>query len=234
MLPGFLRRLVPQSLHLQSMLAVAVLALLISAGGITAIYALRAITGATQSLAGERMVKIQKVQNLVRQALLIERESDQLASAESAEEVRASYQHIDDQLRQFDLKVNQLAAESGSDNIDVLDLYHSSQLFRNTANVFAQLWAVELQRSANQVDIPGNHTQDSGGRLRSMQRFHGELHRQASALVESTEKLSRYFSKDFFVELGSLSQLSAQNQTWVTVSMVVSLLLAWLVAYGFL
>jgi signal transduction histidine kinase/CheY-like chemotaxis protein/HPt (histidine-containing phosphotransfer) domain-containing protein len=234
MLPGLLRRLVPQSLHLQSMLAVAVLALLISAGGLTAIYALRAITGATQSLAGERVVKIQQVQNLVRQALLIERESDQLASAESAEDVRASYQYIDDQLRQFDLKVNQLAAETGSDNIDVLDLYQSSQLFRNTANVFAQLWAVELQRLANQVDAPGSRTRDKGGRLGSMQRFHGELHRQASALVDSTEKLASYFSKDFFVELGALSQLSAQNQTWVTVSMAVSLLLAWLVAYSFL
>ncbi len=227
-------KLLPQSLRLQSMIAVAVLALLISAGGITAVYALRALTSTTQSLAGERMANMQRVHDLVKQSLLIERESYQLANAESADAVRANYQLIDEHLRTFDLLVNQLAAVSDSDSIDTLDLYQSSQLFHNTANVFAQLWAARLQHQAAQENTPAKPLQSPDARLGSLLRFHTELRKQASSMVVSTEALSEQFSEDFYIELERLSQLSAKNQRWVTVSIGISLLLAWLVAYGFL
>ncbi len=233
-LSDLLHRLLPQSLRRQSLLAVTVLALLISVGGITAVYALRTLTGAARSLTDVRMTRMQEVQDLVKQALLIERESYQLANAESAEAVRVNYQKIDDYLRQFEQRVDHLASSSGNDKIDVLDLYQSSQLFRNTANVFVQLWAAQLQRLAAEEDSSGKLMTSPNERLSSLRRFHVELRRQASAMVASSEKLSDHFNKDLYTGLEKLSYISARNQTWVSVSIGVSLLLAWLVAYGFL
>jgi signal transduction histidine kinase/DNA-binding response OmpR family regulator/HPt (histidine-containing phosphotransfer) domain-containing protein len=229
-----LHRLLPQSLRLQSLLSVTVLALLISVGGITAVYALRTLTGAARSLTDVRMTRMQEVQDLVKQALLIERESYQLANAESAEAVRVNYQKIDEYLRQFEQRVDHLASSSGNDKIDVLDLYQSSQLFRNTANVFVQLWAAQLQRLAAKEDASGILMTTPNERLSSLRRFHVELRRQASAMVTSSEKLSDHFNKDLYAGLEELSYVSARNQTWVSVSIGVSLILAWLVAYGFL
>jgi two-component system, sensor histidine kinase and response regulator len=229
-----LHRLLPQSLRLQSLLSVTVLALLISVGGITAVYALRTLTGAARSLTDVRMTRMQEVQDLVKQALLIERESYQLANAESAEAVRVNYQKIDEYLRQFEQRVDHLASSSGNDKIDVLDLYQSSQLFRNTANVFVQLWAAQLQRLAAEEDSSVILMTTPNERLSSLRRFHVELRRQASALVASSEKLSDHFNKDLYAGLEALSYASARNQTWVSMSIGVSLILAWLVAYGFL
>ena len=75
---NILRRLVPRSLRRQFMLSVAALALLILAGGVTAVYALRVATSTTQQLVEQRLVRMQEALDLVQRTLLIERESYQL------------------------------------------------------------------------------------------------------------------------------------------------------------
>lgn len=79
----------PRTLRRQFLLAVTALALLILAGGVTALYALRVATDSTRLLAEERLVHMQEAQDLVQHTLLIERESYKLAGAESAVAMRA-------------------------------------------------------------------------------------------------------------------------------------------------
>lgn len=68
----------PQSLRAQFTLAFLTLALLILAGGATAVYALRTSNSATRQLTDERLVRMQNGQDMVQRTLLIERQTDQL------------------------------------------------------------------------------------------------------------------------------------------------------------
>ncbi|MFZ2160950.1 MAG: ATP-binding protein [Sideroxyarcus sp.] len=229
------RRLLPQSLRLQFILAVTGLELLILAGGATAIYALHANTNTTRLLVEERMVRMQDAQDLVRYTLLIERESYQLASAESSDALHASYKEIDLQLAGLERLVDKIAAAGGGD-IAVLDLHHSSQLFRNTANVVAQLRENELQTATKQGAIgkrASTQAQPGIGR-KSADKFRNELRRQASAMVASAQAQSESLSQNLLAALRELAQTSANNQRWVTLLLAGSLLLAWLLAHSFL
>lgn len=127
----------PHSLRGQFALALLVLSLLILASGVAAVYALRSAANVARQLAEERLVRMQGAQNLLQRTLLIERATYQLLMTASPETVRVSYADIVEQLESFDREVETLAdANYGA---AALDLYQSSQLFRNTANVVAQL-----------------------------------------------------------------------------------------------
>ena len=231
-----LRRLMPRSLRRQFILAVGGLALLILAGGATAIYALHANTNITRKLVEERMVSMQDAQDLVRYTLLIERESYQLASAESSDALHASFTEIDRQLAGLDRLVDKIAAASGDDNIAVLDLHHSSQLFRNTANIVAQLQENELQAATRNGSIGKRASPPAqpGVDARTIRQFRSELRRQASAMVASAQAQSDHLTQNFQAALQELAKTSTQNQRWVMLLLAGSLLLAWLVAHGFL
>lgn len=231
-----LRRLMPRSLRRQFILAVTGLALLILAGGATTIYALHANTNTTRVLVEERMGRMQDAQDLVRHTLLIERESYQLANAESSATLQASYTEIDQQLAALDRLVDKIAAAGGGDDIAVLDLQHSSQLFRNTANIVAQLRENELQATSNQGSSAKRASMrpEHGVNDKSIQQFRNELSRQTSAMVASAQAQSDHFTQDFLAGLQELAQTSAQKQHWVTLLLAGSLLLAWLVAHELL
>lgn len=143
-------RLVPQSLRGQFHLALSTLALLILAGSVTALSALRASDSAIGQLADERLVRMQDAQDMLQHTLLIERETYQLLNAASADGLRADYADIGKQLRALDLLVEKLAA--ANDDAVVLDLQQSAQLFRNTAHVVAQLRESNLQSEAAIAD----------------------------------------------------------------------------------
>jgi len=67
MLFSDMRRLpLPRSLRWQFMLAITGLALMILAGGVTAVYALRMATSATQQLANEQLLRMQEAQDLLK------------------------------------------------------------------------------------------------------------------------------------------------------------------------
>lgn len=134
--------MLPRSLRSQFIWAAVVLAVLIATCGITAVYALRASTSATRLLANDQLVLMDVAHELVQQTLLIERESSQLETAGSVETTRASYADILKQLEAFDHLSGRLAA--ANNDVSVLDLHQSSQLFRNTVNIVAQLRESQL------------------------------------------------------------------------------------------
>ncbi|MDR3368804.1 response regulator [Rhodoferax sp.] len=220
------RALLPRSLRWQFIVAVAALALLILAGGATAIYALRITTNATRMLAEDRLVHMQQAQDLVQRTLLIERESYRLANIDSVTALRSSFAEISQKLEEFDHLVDVLA--TAGDDIDVLELHQASQLFRTTANIVAQLRENELlagtplaQQSVN------NPAQDA-------RRFHDEMRRQASAMVVSAQKQSSNFTENYRQAVHDLAEKSERNQRWVSLLLAGSLLLSWLVAHRFL
>lgn len=131
------RRLWPQSLRAQFALAFVALALLILAGGATAVYALRSSNNATRQLTDERLVRMQNGQDMVQRTLLIERQTDQLLTTRSPDVLRSSYAATVEQLGALDQLVQQLTAANSA--VAILDMHQSSQLFRNTANIVAQL-----------------------------------------------------------------------------------------------
>jgi len=138
-----LRRLFPQSLRAQFALALSTLALLVLAAGVTAVYALRTSNNAITQLAEERLVRIQDAQDMLEHASLIERETYELLTTASDDKLHASYANIVQQLDGLDLLVMRLA--HANTDAAVLDLHQASQLFRNTANIVAQLRESTLQ-----------------------------------------------------------------------------------------
>jgi signal transduction histidine kinase len=221
------RRLLPQSLRTQFMLAVGGLALLILAGGVTAVYALRTVSITSQHLAEQRLVQMQHAQDMVRLTLLIERESYQLGSTESVDRIRANYADIVNQLHELDGLVDRLAA--ASDDITVLDLHQASQLFRNTANIVAQLREDALQSGRSKAPKQTFISAQS-----SEQIFSKELHQQAGALVAAAQLQSERYTQEYRREVSGLAETSTRNQRRVTFLLAGGLLLVWLLTYQFL
>lgn len=137
------RARLPRSLRGRFTLALSVLSLLILASGAAAVYALRTASHATQQLAQERLVRMQDAQDLVQRTLLIERETERLLTTPSLPTLQLSYAAIVQQTAALDQVVGGLA--NPMDDLLVLDLHQTSQLFRNTANVVAQLRESVLQ-----------------------------------------------------------------------------------------
>lgn len=153
------RRLLPQSLRAQFILAFLALALLILAGGATAVYALRTSNNATRELTKERLVRMQAGQDMLQSTLLIERQTDQLLTTASFDTLRSSYAETVKQLEALDRLVVQLTTASNA--VAILDVHQSSQLFRNTANIVAQ-----LREGMLQTEVDFEHTlKDRTGRL---------------------------------------------------------------------
>jgi signal transduction histidine kinase len=221
------RRLLPQSLRTQFMLVVGGLALLILAGGATAVYALRTVSITSQHLAEQRLVQMQHAQDMVRLTLLIERESYRLGSTESVDRIRANYVDIVNELHELDGLVDRLAA--ASDDITVLDLHQASQLFRNTANIVAQLREDALQsgnrKGPKQTFISAQSSE---------QIFNNELHQQAGAMVAAAQLQSERYTQEYRREVNGLAETSTRNQRTVTFLLAGGLLLVWLLTFQFL
>ncbi|TXT35560.1 MAG: histidine kinase, partial [Comamonadaceae bacterium] len=221
-----IRKLLPKSLRWQFNLTLAALALLILAGGITALYALRVSTSATRILAEERLLHMQQAQDLVQRTLLIERESFQLDNTESVTAMRSSYADIGTHLEKFDELVDQLAR--ASDNMDVLELYQASQLLRTTISIVAQLQENELQ-AASLRPPP-----ETAGLAPPVRPYLHELRRQVAAMVSAAQSQSEHFTRSYREAVQDLAESSSRNQRWVSVLLAGSLLLAWQVAQRFL
>ncbi|WP_407649377.1 ATP-binding protein [Herbaspirillum lusitanum] len=198
------------------------------AGGLTAIYALHSAVAATKSLAEDRLLLMQQAQDLVEQTFLIEREAYLLSSASSVAATTASYAEIVKHVEAVDQLVDQLA--KGGDDVAVIDLHQAAQLFRNTANIMAQLRESELRTPR----LPPARLQGGGREAAPVVPFRAELHRQSKALVDSARQQSTRFTQDYRVAVRELAETSARNQRWITGLLVVSLMLAWLVGHGFL
>jgi PAS domain S-box-containing protein len=204
-----LRSLLPHSLRAKFALALSMLVLLILASGGTAIYALHTATTATQQLAGERLVHLQEAQDLMQNVLLIARDGNQLLTSDSLDTVRRIHADALTHLEALDRLVAKLAA--ASDDVAVLDLHQSSQLFRNTANIATQLKLIDDREA--------------------VKRSHDELQRQAIPMIAAARVLSANFTRDYQDAVHQLAHTSARNQRWALVLLAGSLLCAWLVIH---
>ncbi|KJZ63182.1 EAL domain-containing protein [Pseudomonas fluorescens] len=150
------RLLLPQSLRAQFTLAFLTLALLILASGATAVYALRTSNSATRQLTDERLVGMQDGQDMLQRTLLIERQTDQLLTTRSPDTLRSIYAATVEQLEALDQLVQQLTASNSG--VAILDMHQSSQMFRNTANIVAQLRESLLQTEVTFEQAMEDHT----------------------------------------------------------------------------
>jgi signal transduction histidine kinase/CheY-like chemotaxis protein len=212
----------PHSLRTQFLLAISALTLLILAGGITAVHTLRTSATAVHQMTEERLVQMQTARDLVHRTLLIERASAQLAEAATLGEMRLHYVEIVKLLAESDALTDRLAARVGDGTL--LDLHQSSQLFRNTVNVAAQLLEREL-RSADTISTsPAVSPRD----------YLGELHVRADNLLYAAWSQSDRFTSQYRDAMLQLNEVTQRHANWVTALIATSLLLAWAVAQWFL
>ncbi|MBU1236678.1 MAG: HAMP domain-containing protein [Gammaproteobacteria bacterium] len=212
----FISRLpLPRSLRRQFTLALLALMLLIVAAGLLAVRTLQVASENTRQLAGERLARAEKAQEIERLALSIERESARSPSPERSGDVHAGYAQITGRLGELDRLVDELAASS--DDVAILSLHEASQLFRNTSHVVASL-----------------HERALHDRQVSPHEFDDDLKRQALAMSEAAQEVSRQYAEDYRLAVEALAQTAQRDQLRVLALLGGSLLLAWLVSHFFL
>ncbi|WP_348273486.1 ATP-binding protein [Piscinibacter sp. XHJ-5] len=204
---------IPQSLTAQFALAVSALVLVMVALGVTTIYALTSSAETVRQLAEQRLSHLEDAQALVQRTLLIERMALRLPGIDVPGDLRETHRKVIEELESFDRLVDRLAAAAAHDNVEVLDLHRSSQLFRNTVNIVAQL----------HDSAPGPKSAAGDG-----------LRRQAEALAAAARQQSDYFTRDYREAVRDLLEVSVRTR-WLVVGLVgASLLIAWLITHQFL
>ena len=227
-----MKLLLPQSLTAQFALVVSCLATLVVAVGGTTLYSLSSSAHAIRELAEARLARLEDAQNLAQQTLKIERLASQLSSNDTVEAVRETHRQIIDQLASFDGLVDRLASPTASDDVgvDALALHRSSQRFRNTVNVEAQMRETALATGTARGSAPGAAPQPGT----SLARLDDELHRQADALSAAARQQSGYLSRAYREAVEALADEADRTRRWVAGEVAVSLLIAWLIARVFL
>jgi len=217
---------IPQSLAAQFTLVVSCLAALVVAVGATTVYSLAGSAHAIRQLADQRLARLQDAQDLQQHTLKIERLSMQLSSASTIDDVRETHRQVIEHLESFDQLVERLAAAAVSGDADMLALHRSSQRFRNTVNIEAQV-------RENILGAAG-HAPPADARATSSAGLDADLPREADALAAAARQLSDFFTRDYRDAVQRLADESDRTRSWVIGEVGVSLLLAWLIARVFL
>ncbi|MDA8429746.1 MAG: PAS domain S-box protein [Geobacteraceae bacterium] len=220
---GFVRWL-PRSLRLQFSLVLAALSLLIAAGGLVAVHALRQSAEITRQLSGERLVQMEETQELARIALQIELETNRMLAASSRERMHDSYAGTVGLLDRLDRLVGGLGSDNEYDS--VLALHQAEHNFRNIVHVVAGLRGAELQADTQHAL--------RGEQGKVLQRFQDELLHQASEMVAASGKLSAQSSGNYRAAVRQLAAMSDTNQRRILILLVGSLVAAWLISRIFL
>lgn len=214
----------PQSLTAQFTLVASCLAALVVVAGATTIYSLTTSSYALRQLAEDRLTRLQDSQDLARQTLMIERMAMQLSSDASVDAVQDTQRHVIEHLALFDRLVDRLASASPTREdvgIDTLALHRSSQRFRNTVNIEAQ---VRERALAGGAPLPAA----------AFAELDEDLHGQANALSVAARRQSDRFTREYRDAVQHLARATDRTRTWVVAEVAVSLLLAWLIARVFL
>jgi PAS domain S-box-containing protein len=214
----------PRSLTAQFTLAVSCLAALVIAVSATTLYSLTGSVHAIRQLAEERLARQEDAQDLAQRTLMIERLALQLSSDDTVDAVRETHRHVIEQLASFDRLVDRLASATTSDNVgvDALAMHRSSQRFRNTVNVAAQVRETAL--GTGTAPRPGV----------SLASLDDDLRSQADALAAAARQQSGYVTRDYRQAVEDLAEDLDRTRNWVAGEVAVSLLLAWLIARAFL
>ena len=222
-----MKRLLPQSLTAQFALVVSCLAALVIAAGATTIYSLTYSAGAVRGLAAAKLQRGEDAQALVQRTLAIERMALQLSNDRSVDALRETHRHILEQLEVFDRLVDRLTSATASNDVgvDTLALHRSSQRFRNTVNIEAQMRETTLVSTG----APGASTQAAA----SVAGLDDEVQRQADALSAAARQVADDFTLDYRRTVENLAQDSERLRAWVVGEVAVSLLLTWLIVLVF-
>ena len=210
----------PQSLAAQFALVVSCLIALVAVVGATTIYSLAGSANAIRQLADQRLARLQDAQDLQQHTLKIERLALQLPAIVTVDGVRDMHAQVIAHLETFDQLVARLAGAAGSDDSDMLALHRSSQRFRNTVNIEAQVREDALRAATPSASVPAAPDAD--------------LPREAEALAAAAHQLSDSLTRDYRDAVQQLAAESDRTRRWVIGEVGVSLLLAWLIARVFL
>ncbi|MGN6231048.1 MAG: ATP-binding protein [Trinickia sp.] len=218
----------PQSLTAQFALFASCLTALVVALAATSLYSLTSSTHALRQLAEDRLGRLQDSQDLARQTLTIERMALQLSSDKTIDAVRETQRQLIEHLASFDRLVDALATATPTREdigVDTLALHRSSQRFRNTVNIEAQLRETALAaRLAGAAPPPDT----------SLARLDEDLHLQADMLAVAAREQSVHFTSEYRKAVQDLADRSDRTRAWVVGEVAVSVLLAWVMAQVFL
>jgi signal transduction histidine kinase/ActR/RegA family two-component response regulator len=215
-----LSRLTPHSLRAQFAVALSAMAILIVVGGATAFLALFATGNAARQFSEEQLARAQNTQDLQHRTLQIEVLAERMVAADSRAAARQAYTRILSELDALDQLTARLAV---SEDVSVLDLHQSSQLFRNSAHVLAQLRDAAAQ--------PGPVDEVSATALRS---YRDEMQAHAQALAQAAREQSERLARAHQAAVLRVVDASRTSAYWVVAWLAVSLVTAWLIARVFL
>lgn len=139
-----------RSLRRQFAFVMALLGVLVLIFGGTAIFALNQSRTATQELAQQQLMRLQVSHDLVWQILSAAALADKLVKTSTAEEAGSRFSDLEAELKKVEILVDKL---SGGDNdLNVLDLQYSNQLFSATASAVVQQRGM-LQSAHQRFDL---------------------------------------------------------------------------------
>ncbi|KAA1009647.1 response regulator [Paraburkholderia panacisoli] len=218
----------PQSLTAQFALVVSCLVALVVAVGATTIYSLAGSAYAIGQLAEERLARLQDAQDLAQHTVKIERLALQLSSDDTVGAVRETHRQVIERLASFDRLVDRLASGTASDGVgvDALEMHRSSQRFRNTVNIAAQVRETALGTEAASDSAPRPGV--------SLASLDDDLRRQADTLAIAARQQSDHYTRDYLQAVRDVAEESDRTRSWVIGEVAVSLLLAWMIARVFL
>ena len=218
----------PHSLTAQCALVVSCLAALVVAVGATSLYSLDGSAHALRLLADDRLARLEDAQDLAQHTLMIERLALQLSSDDTVDAVRETHRHVLEQLASFDRLVGRLASATARDDPggDTLALHRSSQRFRNTVNIEAQVRETALRERA----VVSSTARPEG----SLASLDDDLLGQAGALAVAARQQSDYLTRDYRQAVQDLAESSDRTRAWVGAEVALSLLLTWLITRVFL
>ena len=212
--------LTPRSLHRQFLLVFTALSVLIFAGNLVAIHAVRQSAVLTRQLAGERLVQMEEAQELAYTAMQVELETHRMLAASSGKYMRDSYARIVTLLDDIDRLVERLG--STDKDVSVLALHQTGQTFRNIVHIVAGIQGVEASGAI------------SGGRQKELRRFRDVLERQSMEMVVISRTLSAHSNNEYRAAVRNLAATSDNSQDRVLALFVGSLISAWLISRFFL
>ena len=211
----------PHSLAAQFALVVSCLVALVGVVGATTIWSLAGSAQAIRQLAEQRLARLQEAQDLLQHTVAIERMAMQLSASDSVDAVRATHRQVVDHLSAFDHLVDGLAEAHGGDGGDVLALHRTSQRFRNTVNIAAQMRETMLAAASRAPAAA------SAGM--SLANLDDDLRVQADALAVAAHQQSDWFTRDYRDAVQQLVDESGRTRRWIIAEVVASLLLSWLI-----
>lgn len=213
-------RLRPHSLRAQFAVALSAMGILIVVGGATAFVALFATGNAARQFSEEQLSRAQDTLDLQQRTLQIELLAERMISTDSQAVARQAYAQILSELDALDQLTARLAI---SEDASVLDLHQSSQLFRNSAHVLAQLRDAAARSGAAAASSAG-----------ALAPYRDEMQLHAHALAQAAREQSDRLARAHQAAVLRVVDASQASAYWVVAWLAFSLVAAWLIARVFL